>query len=286
VIFFTDNEWNGLAIGDGGKFVDPNEGTVTWTAPAGGVAPGTVVTLNSLSLATLNASMGNLVGTTNFNPGGGSETIYAYQGLSTSAPTGFLAVIASWAGDSTVNTGLTASHITLLPTDVDIAEYTGSRTDKATFAGYLESLANPTNWISEDGGGDQSINATEPNVPFDTAPFALGNAPSGYGAWATLHAGGGTPTEDFDKDGVVNGLEYFMGSPDGYTANPVPVDGKITWPHSSTANGTTFKVLTSEDLTTWTDVTASATDLDGKIEYVLPTTTRERFVRLEVKVTP
>jgi hypothetical protein len=44
-------------------------------------------------------------------------------------------------------------------------------------------------------------------------------------------------------------------------------------------------VLTSEDLTTWTDVTASATDLDGKIEYVLPTTTRERFVRLEVKVT-
>jgi hypothetical protein len=61
---------------------------------------------------------------------------------------------------------------------------------------------------------------------------------------------------------------------------------KITWPHSAAATGATYKVFTSENLSTWTDVTAATTDLDGKVEYIVPTTTPSLFVRLEVTVTP
>jgi len=33
----------------------------------------------------------------------------------------------------------------------------------------------------------------------------------GYTTWAAAHAGGGTPTQDFDGDGVRNGLEWVLG---------------------------------------------------------------------------
>jgi hypothetical protein len=284
IIFFTDNEWNGDVIGVDGAF-NTGEGFLTWTAPAEGVAAGTVVTLNSLSLGTRSASVGSLTTAGSFNMGGSSETVYAYQGTSATAATGFLAVVANSAGDSTANTGLGANHIILLTIDVDIAAYTGSRSNKTTFAGYLDSLAAPANWITEDGSNDQSIGGNPPDVPFATTAFTLA-PPSAYGTWAGLHAGGGAPNEDFDNDGVRNGVEYFMDSPDGFTANPVPVGGKITWPHSAAATGATYKVFTSENLSTWTDVTAATTDLDGKVEYIVPTTTPSLFVRLEVTVTP
>ncbi len=289
VIFFTDNEWNGLAIGDGGKFVDANEGSLTWTAPTGGVAAGAVVTLNSLSATSRSASVGTIASGGSFNLGGAAETVYAYQGTSATNATGFLAVIATWPGDSTANTGLSASHIILLTTDVDIAAYTGSRSNKSAFADYLTSLGNTANWITEDGTGDQSVNGTAPDVPFSTTAFTL--AAPGYGTWADAHAGNGTPTEDFDKDGVPNGVEYFMGAADGFTPNPtVMVSGgvrKVSWPHSATATGTTFKVKTSLDLADWTtDVTVDAIDADGKVEYTLPATSSKLFVRLEVTVAP
>jgi hypothetical protein len=230
--------------------------------------------------------VGTITGAGSFNIGGSGDTVYAYQGVSVTEPTGFLAVIANWAGDSTDNTGLAPNEIVILATNVDIAAYTASRSNKPTFAGYLDSLADSANWITEDGSGDQSTDGTAPDVPFDTTAFTLGSGDSGYGTWADTHAGGGAPDTDFDGDGVPNGVEYFMDAPDGFTANPVPVDGKVTWPHSATATGATFKVFTSEDLSGWDDVTGDATDLDGKIEYVLPTTPPTLFVRLEVTVTP
>lgn len=289
VIFFTDNEWNGLEIGNGGKFVDSNEGSITWTAPVGGVAAGTVVTLNNLSLVTRTASAGTLASAGSFNMGGTSETVYAYQGTSATAATGFLAVIASWAGDSTANTGLSTNQIVILTTDVDIAAYTGLRNNKPSFAGYLESLVDPANWITEDGTGDQSINTTAPDVPFDTTAFVLGTPPSGYSTWAGLHAGGGAPNDDYDQDGVRNGVEYFMGivTP-GFTATPgieeVAGVKTITWAHSPAATDASAKVFTSEDLVTWAE--ATATDANDKVVFQVPTTTTRLFVRLAVTVTP
>ena len=106
----------------------------------------------------------------------------------------------------------------------------------------------------------------------------------GFGTWASANAPGQTASQDHDGDGVPNGVEYFMGlTGSSFTANPQPVDGTITWPRGADANGVTFKVLSSTDLDTWEDVTASA-DVSNptSVSYTLPSGQGKRFVRLEV----
>ena len=107
----------------------------------------------------------------------------------------------------------------------------------------------------------------------------------GYDAWAATNAGSEAASLDFDSDGVPNGVEYFMGigpTDPVFTPTPTVVNGKITWPHSATATDITYRVLTSENLTSWSDVTAQTTDAGGFLEYILPKTSPELFVRLEV----
>jgi autotransporter-associated beta strand protein len=108
----------------------------------------------------------------------------------------------------------------------------------------------------------------------------------GYSAWASTH-GNQAPGEDYNNDGVKNGVEYFMGKTDNsFTANPGMVDGKITWPMSATFSGT-YAVQTSSDLVTWANVTDGvSTDTPGSLIYTLPTSTDKLFVRLEVTPTP
>jgi fibronectin-binding autotransporter adhesin len=112
----------------------------------------------------------------------------------------------------------------------------------------------------------------------------------GYSTWADDHAGGGTAGEDFDKDGVSNGIEYFLGETGStFTANPGVVAGKVTWPNGGnighTAYGTEFVVQTSSNLSTWTNVTAGDSNLNntsGSVQYTLPTGAGKIFVRLVV----
>ena len=106
----------------------------------------------------------------------------------------------------------------------------------------------------------------------------------GFSSWASANAPGQTANQDHDGDGVPNGVEYFMGlTGSSFTANPQPVGGVITWPRGADANGVTFKVLSSTDLATWEDVTASA-DVSNptSVSYTLPSGQGKRFVRLEV----
>ena len=105
----------------------------------------------------------------------------------------------------------------------------------------------------------------------------------GFGTWASANAPGQTASQDHDGDGVPNGVEYFMGeSGSSFTTNPQPVGGVITWPRGADANGVTFKVLSSTDLATWEDVTASAVSNPTSVSYTLPSGQGKRFVRLEV----
>ena len=105
---------------------------------------------------------------------------------------------------------------------------------------------------------------------------------SGYASWAQQHAGGQTAEKDSNNDGVQNGIAYFMGAT-GVATLPGIVNGKIAWRHdASTVGNITYRVLTSPDLQSWTDVTADAADAGGFLTYTLPTTTPKLFVRLEV----
>ena len=106
---------------------------------------------------------------------------------------------------------------------------------------------------------------------------------SAYDTWAASHAGGQAANLDFNNDGVANGIAYFMGAT-GLATNPGVVAGQIAWPHSAAATGITYKVLTSQNLADWSDVTADAIDAGGFLTYTLPTGTPQLFVRLEVLV--
>lgn len=197
-IYFTDNEWNGQPIGSGGAFNDSNEGVVTWTVPAGGLVAGTVVVINNIT-TTPTANYGSVIRSGSFNLGGENEVLYAFLGSDGSTPIAFVAAIANGGfsldnGDLT-NTGLTegtdALNIGLANNDCDIGAYTGSRANQDDKAGYLPQINNATNWIVQDGSGDQSADGTAPDLPFDTTTFTKTNAVvvQGIGGSTSVFAG-------------------------------------------------------------------------------------------------
>lgn len=282
-IFITDKAWNGLGLGEGGAFLG-GEGVLTWSAPAGGVAAGTVITLNNLSIASRSASLGTLSASGSFNLGGDGETVYAYQGEA-GKPTGFLAIIATQTNDATTGTGLDDSQIVHLTNHADVAAYTGSRCDQPGFAAYLAAIGNPAKWVVEDGTGDQHNNLLEPDLPFAQTAFTLASG-AGYAAWAADNANSEAADADADGDGVPNGVEYLMGEPPfTFTPNPSVADGKITWPRRAGVNAS-YVVATSTDLIHWTPASSGVQDNGSSIEYTLPPSQGRVFVRLEVVAGP
>ena len=105
----------------------------------------------------------------------------------------------------------------------------------------------------------------------------------GYASWATTNVGGQTADQDYNNDGIANGVAYFMGAT-GRVTNPSVVGGQVAWPHSASATGVTYKVLSSVNLADWTDDTAAAVDAGGFLTYTLVPGSPTRFVRLEVQV--
>ncbi|BCU78752.1 esterase-like activity of phytase family protein [Luteolibacter sp. LG18] len=174
-IYFNDNEWNGSAIGSGGAF-NTGESEYRWTAPAGGVTAGTIVTLNSIS-GTITASTGSVVYTDSTNPGmsNGADTVYAFQGTS-GTPTVFLASITNATGaDAEIGgTGLTAgATAVVLPSSADGARYKGARSGQSSFAAYLSLIGNvAANWEDVGGGDGTSY------LPFSTTAFTTGAGPA------------------------------------------------------------------------------------------------------------
>ena len=108
---------------------------------------------------------------------------------------------------------------------------------------------------------------------------------SSYAGWAATHAPGQTANQDYDNDGVPNGIEYFMGvTTPGFTANPAPDgNGTVAWPKSAAFAGS-YSVQTSPDLIHWTDVPAGSLDLTDPayVKYTLPRGQGRLFVHLAV----
>ena len=125
---------------------------------------------------------------------------------------------------------------------------------------------------------------------FLTATVEIAN----YTAWANANVGGQSPDQDFDGDGVANGIEYFLNAPAGFTALPtLDATNTITWTNGgnipASEYGTQFVVQTSGNLVDWTDVPAGELDAnadgpDGALSYTL-SGLAPRFIRLSVTPT-
>ncbi|WP_404786995.1 choice-of-anchor I family protein [Altericista sp. CCNU0014] len=179
VIIFEDNEWNGTA------FVDANESAFSWTATAL-VPAGTVVQIDGIGTGPISASTGTAVAPVsgrgaNLGIAASNEVIYAYQGTP-GTPATFLAAIANSgftpANGALTDTGLTAGINAIeFTTSIDLAAYNGARSTEASLSAYLPLINNPSNWITQDGTGDQSIDGTAPDVPFSADAFTAGSVP-------------------------------------------------------------------------------------------------------------
>ncbi|MCX6873668.1 MAG: Ig-like domain-containing protein [Verrucomicrobia bacterium] len=102
-----------------------------------------------------------------------------------------------------------------------------------------------------------------------------------YDTWAGHYAGGGTPGEDSNNDGVQNGVAYFMDER-GLATNPGLKDGKVTWPHLNPV--ASFEVQVSANLKDWVPVDPGDIDITDptKVIYTLPKVELKQFCRLVV----
>jgi hypothetical protein len=193
-LYFTDNEWNGSAIGSGGAF-NTGESYQQWTSGGATIAAGTVIRFSSIDTTSLSASIGTLSratvsGSSNYGISKDADTVYAYRGTSATSPAAFLAAVSS-AGSFTsaqgtlTNTGLIEGTSALaLDSGTDLGLYTGLRNDQATFAGYRSQVNNEANWSAADGGSYSNVvpNTTAFSVTPVPLPAAVWLMVSGIGA--------------------------------------------------------------------------------------------------------
>jgi hypothetical protein len=194
-VYFSDNEWNGSAVGAGGAF-NTGESYHQWVSGASTIAAGTVIRFSAVDQTTLSSSVGILTrasvsGSTNYGVANSNDVIYAYLGSSAAAPTTFLTAITNgdFAADGTLaGTGLTAGvnaqrlNLNATSATPDFGQYTGVRTGLTNFAAYKSLVANVSNWTVD------TTNGTYTSVSPDTANFAVAAVPE-PGNYAMLLAG-------------------------------------------------------------------------------------------------
>ncbi|MCX6876575.1 MAG: Ig-like domain-containing protein [Verrucomicrobia bacterium] len=125
--------------------------------------------------------------------------------------------------------------------------------------------------------------------------------PGSYADWASTNAPAPqAASDDYDHDGVQNGVEYFMGVAKGdlsFTALPtVEIIGgfkTITWPKSATFSGS-YVVQISTNLQDeivpgdggWTTATSGVEDNGTSVKFTLPDLGPTCFARLKVTPAP
>jgi autotransporter-associated beta strand protein len=185
------------------------------------------------------------------------------------------------------NTGNDASTVTLAESGATLdLTFTGTDIVDKLFIGATQLTA---------GVYGPSATAIPQITGAGTLTVLSGPPASSYASWATLNSAGANLYDDHDKDGVANGVEYFIGGPGGNTTGFTPLPNatnvagvhSITWTKASSYTGiygTNFVVETSSSLVgEWSaetlggNVTISGSD----VIYTFPAGTKN-FARLKV----
>ena len=107
------------------------------------------------------------------------------------------------------------------------------------------------------------------NISNVSVTTGSGPTPGSFADWALTNAPGQDPSQDYNNDGVQNGVAYFMGVT-GLATNPGPdASNTVTWPMSATFSGTAV-VQISPDLGIWTPASPQPTPSGGNLTYTLP----------------
>ncbi|MEI7909606.1 MAG: autotransporter-associated beta strand repeat-containing protein [Verrucomicrobiota bacterium] len=281
-VVFTNN--TGGAVIKDWAYDNSGQPVVVGRVHQGAVATGT-------QLVTLSPGSGEsfVLGSALANTGGNVNSL-----IKAGAGTVTLSQVSTYTGNTTVNAGTLIVAANSATTFADTSTVSIAATA-------LLNLPNPdTDTIASlviNGSAlpDGIYGASSPATSgYLTGAGKLQVGTGGFDGWAALNAGGQTASEDFDLDGVANGVEFFMGTTGtAFTASPSVVTvgavSSITWPNggniASSAYGTRFVVQTSADLTTWTDVLAGDANLSntsGAVRYTLPSGPDSVFVRLSV----
>lgn len=191
-IFFTDNEWNGAAIGAGGAF-NTGESYLQWNTGTSVISAGTLVRFSDEDKTSLAASFGTfsrvvVAGSSNYGLANSTETLYAYLGVSATAPSAFLTAITNgnFASDGSItNTGLIqgASAMDLngsQTTSPDYGEYNGIRAGLASIEAYKPLIADVNNWLVDSANGTYTTQVPNTQaltaVPVPAAVWLLASA--------------------------------------------------------------------------------------------------------------
>lgn len=172
-IYFSDNEWNGSAVGSGGAF-NTGESFHQWNSGAAPIVAGTVIRFAAIDLTSLSSSIGTLTrasvsGSTNYGLSQSEDSVYAYLGSDASTPTTFLAAISTTsfgtaAAGLLAGTGLSVGNGAVqlgIATGGDFAEYVGTRDTLLAVGEYKPLVFNIANWNNP---GDGTFATTLPNL--------------------------------------------------------------------------------------------------------------------------
>ena len=160
-----------------------------------------------------------------------------------------------------------------------LANYSGTLT--GTFA-----VSPPTGYTFDYGTGTNS-----------QIKLVSTSAPAGYSSWASLNGASANANEDHDNDGVPNGIEFFIGGPDGNTTGFTPLPGvatvgssrSATWTHAADYTGTygsdhVIQSSTTLALGSWTNETLGGNVVvsGNNVTYTFPAGPVKNFARLVV----
>lgn len=295
VVTLAGGELAGANSSDYGswRFDNPGDSLVATedsTVSATGVKFANGATIDVAAGKTLTFAFGGIIGDTTL--GGQSSVVKTGAGALVFADGHY------YTGDTEIAAGSLSVTWDDFADDSTVRIHAGAILDLDTFGATdtIESLIvdaeggnlAPGLYRATDANGGSGDGTQLSSLTGDGKLLVTGPPASGYGTWALTNVGDQTEDQDFNGDGVANGIAYFMNDT-GVIMLPGVVGGAVTWTNggniAETEYGTQFVVETSPDLVNWTDVDAADPNLSntaGSVSYTLPAGETEFFVRLSV----